>query len=318
MPINKSFQQLKSMSTPTEDSVHLPQSTASSRYLNFSSHASYSVDGTKNTISSSLRKGRGSLTRMLSVDMEGFESMHQRQLNLQHQCQQKMLRNSNQKDPQTKSGESSEINIVPATTFSKSSTMINFHEEDTSNHSIKTICNPIPVPGSYQALGYSSSKVSSSNHRPQSHHHLSANHHYKSRTRRNLSEEGMMRVQTFQQTHSASHASAPSQKILRFSADGPDHISSSQSYSRSASCLPLSRFRGSSASREGSSSRLSRPSSGEYLNRSFDRMSLSPNKSLDKGTSSENIPSCSKHRNPDKKCEKCCKYQDSQLSEIEL
>ncbi|KAF2347934.1 hypothetical protein FHG87_021310, partial [Trinorchestia longiramus] len=67
------------------------------------------------------------------------------------------------------------------------------------------------------------------------------------------------------------------------------------------------RFRGLSRSRE-DPNHLSQPSSGEFLSpqRSFDRLSLSPKKSFDRSDlSPQDLVPCSRHRTPERRCEKC-------------
>ena len=356
MEINKSAFHHRGLSQSSQDGSEQRQ-----RSSNLGKLSSSSFDGTKNVISSSIKKNRGKLTRMLSVDVEGSESLHQQQLNLQHQYQQKMLKNMNTTKEQQQRVCSFESTVQPPETTSATSQIKptqSFRSSKSNNSSGKlqlqshnqslSIGSPSGFeqstsrsPTFYSSRSasissptatsprFSSSSVTYSFLHPKHNtlhtqqpsfqlSHPQANR-TRCRSRRNLSAEGWMKVQTFQQTHSASSTSSLSQKSLRFSADGlrrtpTVHLSASQTHSRSASCLPLSRYRGHSytTSRDESSPyHLTRPSSGEIQTHSsrssFDRSSQSPKKSFDKGESSphEQQTNCPKHKNVDRKCEKC-------------
>ena len=385
---------------------------------------SISLDSRKNSISTSIQKSRGQLTRMLSIDQDRGESIHQQQLNLQHQYQQQLdqlhqQKEQQQSDPQHQLEETSQpqrhikqqslpsISTSHAASVFDESLPVQHNLPDhirkanyrrslsTTNASTESMslnsthsslqlqpilkspiqASPIQqhqfqfqnvgsvsaikhgnisphdyrrqslVHSKHQRSASTSSQFSKTTYLPVSHPHQNPYHQnhpnnvpkQKSKESRDLSEEGWLRVQTFQQTRSTSSGLGSFHKNLRLSADNTSRKTSgptSKAHSRSASCLPISKFKSFSMSRE-DPNHLAHPSvsfkdayhspsrsvdrpcrsvdrpcrsvdrSVDRPCRSVDRFSLSPKKSLDRGDGLvEDQVSCSRHRTPEKRCEK--------------
>lgn len=328
-------------------------------------------ENTKNCISSSLKKGKGRLIRMLSVDQDRGESLHQQQLNLQHHYQQKgyqqiqqqqslpstigvlstatthihqqghqhqhqqhqqtlhhQLQSEQPKPKHQNASSSGELStnvtthhLQPILKSPRQTSPIQQYQFKYQSFNHTPVKHIIDDTSQNRRLSHTykharsastSSQFSKNPYLPITHHHQHGylGHHPKqaAKAKRNLSEEGWLRVQTFQQTHSASSALGTCQKSLRFSADNSvrkcspstnDEITTSKNHSRSASCLPFSRFKGFSTSRENAP------------HRSFDRLSLSPKKSFDNVECSPSVDqlTCSRHRIPEKICDKCNSFR---------